>query len=122
MVCRTTKAALQSAELGFCADLDGPLCDDCGGGLADLSSGGNDSSSDATLAGADDIELPLVASFLHAPPYDVRPCNYPDSLAVIAGFIWVQWGENRVTAVLFIPYAVWVAFASLLNYSIYRLN
>jgi len=43
-------------------------------------------------------------------------------LAVIAGFIWVQWDENRVAAVLFIPYAVWVAFASLLNYSIYRLN
>ena len=43
-------------------------------------------------------------------------------LAVIVGFIWVQWGENRVAAGLFIPYAVWVAFASLLNYSIYRLN
>ena len=43
-------------------------------------------------------------------------------LAVIAGFIWVQWDENRVAAGLFIPYAVWVAFASLLNYSIYRLN
>ena len=43
-------------------------------------------------------------------------------LAVIVGFIWVQWGENRVAAVLFIPHAVWVAFASLLNYSIYRLN
>ena len=43
-------------------------------------------------------------------------------LAVIVGFIWVQWDENRVAAVLFIPYAVWVAFASLLNYSIYRLN
>ena len=43
-------------------------------------------------------------------------------LAVIVGFIWVQWDENRVAAGLFIPYAVWVAFASLLNYSIYRLN
>jgi len=43
-------------------------------------------------------------------------------LAVIVGFIWVQWRENRVAAGLFIPYAVWVAFASLLNYSIYRLN
>ena len=43
-------------------------------------------------------------------------------LAVIVGFVWVQWRENRVAAGLFIPYAVWVAFASLLNYSIYRLN
>jgi tryptophan-rich sensory protein len=37
-------------------------------------------------------------------------------------FIWVQWRENRFAAALFIPYAAWVAFASLLNYSIYRLN
>jgi len=43
-------------------------------------------------------------------------------LAVIIGFVWVQWRENRFAAALFIPYAVWVAFASLLNYSIYRLN
>ena len=43
-------------------------------------------------------------------------------LAVIVGFIWVQWRENRPAAVLFIPYAAWVAFASLLNYSLYRLN
>jgi len=42
-------------------------------------------------------------------------------LAVIVGFIWVQC-ENRLAAVLFIPYAAWVAFASLLNYSLYRLN
>ena len=42
--------------------------------------------------------------------------------AVIVGFIWVQWSENRLVAALFIPYAAWVAFASLLNYSIYRLN
>ena len=43
-------------------------------------------------------------------------------LAVIVGFIWVQWRGNRLAAVLFIPYAAWVAFASLLNYSLYRLN
>jgi translocator protein len=43
-------------------------------------------------------------------------------LAVIVSFIWVQWRENRVAAALFIPYAAWVAFASLLNYSFYRLN
>ena len=42
--------------------------------------------------------------------------------AVIVSFVWVQWRENRLAAVLFIPYAAWVAFASLLNCSIYRLN
>jgi tryptophan-rich sensory protein len=40
----------------------------------------------------------------------------------IAGFIARQWRHDRVTAWLFIPYAAWVAFASLLNYSLYRLN
>ena len=43
-------------------------------------------------------------------------------LAVIVSFVWVQWHENRLAAALFIPYTAWVAFASLLNYSIYRLN
>jgi hypothetical protein len=35
MVCRVTEADLQSAQLGFRADLDGPLCDDRSRGLAD---------------------------------------------------------------------------------------
>lgn len=43
-------------------------------------------------------------------------------LAVIISFVWVQRRENRFAAALFLPYAAWVAFASLLNYSIYRLN
>jgi benzodiazapine receptor len=43
-------------------------------------------------------------------------------LALIAGFIVVQWRDNRIASVLFIPYAAWVSFASLLNYSLYRLN
>lgn len=43
-------------------------------------------------------------------------------LALIVGFIAVQWRENRTAALLFIPYAAWVAFASVLNYSLYRLN
>jgi translocator protein len=41
---------------------------------------------------------------------------------VIVAFIWLQWRENRVAAALFVPYAAWVAFASLLNFSLYRLN
>ena len=43
-------------------------------------------------------------------------------LLVIVTFIVVQWRPNRTAALLFIPYAAWVAFASLLNYSLYRLN
>jgi translocator protein len=43
-------------------------------------------------------------------------------LAAITGFVYVQARENRTAALLFIPYAAWVSFASLLNYSLYRLN
>jgi tryptophan-rich sensory protein len=43
-------------------------------------------------------------------------------LILILTFIFVQWRENRMAALLFIPYALWVAFAALLNYSLYRLN
>jgi tryptophan-rich sensory protein len=40
----------------------------------------------------------------------------------ILAFIALQWPRDRLAASLFIPYAAWVAFASLLNFSIYRLN
>ena len=43
-------------------------------------------------------------------------------LAVVVGFIWVQASNDRPAAILFIPYAAWVAFASVLNYSLFRLN
>ena len=43
-------------------------------------------------------------------------------LALILSFIALQWRRNRTTAILFVPYALWVAFASLLNYSLYHLN
>lgn len=43
-------------------------------------------------------------------------------LAVILSFIVVSWRQDREAALLFIPYAVWVAFASLLNASILALN
>jgi tryptophan-rich sensory protein len=43
-------------------------------------------------------------------------------LATIVGFIWVQSRDNRLAAGLFIPYAAWVSFASMLNYNLYRLN
>jgi len=43
-------------------------------------------------------------------------------LAVILAFIANRWQPDRLTAWLFMPYAAWVAFASLLNFSIGVLN
>lgn len=43
-------------------------------------------------------------------------------LALIVGFIAVTWKTDRLSALLFLPYAAWVAFASTLNLSIAILN
>jgi tryptophan-rich sensory protein len=43
-------------------------------------------------------------------------------LGVILGFIATAWRSDRVAAWLFAPYAAWVAFASLLNGSIWMMN
>ena len=43
-------------------------------------------------------------------------------LAAIAAFIALQWRADRIAALCFVPYAAWVAFATVLNWSIYRLN
>jgi translocator protein len=43
-------------------------------------------------------------------------------LAAIFGFIATAWRLDRVAAWLFVPYAAWVAFASVLNGSLYLLN
>ncbi|HWM81644.1 MAG TPA: TspO/MBR family protein [Pseudolabrys sp.] len=43
-------------------------------------------------------------------------------LAVILVFIATSWRRDRPAALLFIPYAAWVAFASVLNASILVLN
>lgn len=42
--------------------------------------------------------------------------------AVIVAFIVVSWRQDRVSALLFVPYAAWVGFASTLNLSIGLLN
>ena len=41
---------------------------------------------------------------------------------MILAFIAAAWSRDRVSALLFVPYAAWVAFATLLNASIWRLN
>ncbi len=43
-------------------------------------------------------------------------------LAVILAFIVQRWHADSVSALLFVPYACWVAFATLLNASIVVLN
>ena len=43
-------------------------------------------------------------------------------LAVIIAFIGVSRPRDRVAALLFVPYATWVAFAAVLNASIWWLN
>lgn len=43
-------------------------------------------------------------------------------LATILAFIAAVWKLDRPSAWLFVPYAAWVAFASLLNAAIWRLN
>jgi benzodiazapine receptor len=43
-------------------------------------------------------------------------------LVAILGFIASSWRRDRVAAFLFAPYAVWVAFASMLNGSILASN
>lgn len=43
-------------------------------------------------------------------------------LATVLAFIAATWNLDRFAAWLFVPYAAWVAFASLLNGSIWALN
>jgi tryptophan-rich sensory protein len=43
-------------------------------------------------------------------------------LAAILAFIAVSWRTDRISAWMFVPYAAWVAFASVLNLSIAVLN
>ncbi len=42
--------------------------------------------------------------------------------ASIIGFILTSWNRDRVSALLFVPYALWVGFASVLNFAVAVLN
>ena len=43
-------------------------------------------------------------------------------LAVIIGFLATSWRTDRIAAILFIPYLIWVSFASYLNTGLVVLN
>jgi translocator protein len=43
-------------------------------------------------------------------------------LITVAGFIMTIWRQDKIASLLFAPYAVWVAFASVLNGAIWLLN
>lgn len=42
--------------------------------------------------------------------------------AAILAFIVQQWNSDRISSVLFLPYATWIGFASMLNLAIVGLN
>jgi translocator protein len=42
--------------------------------------------------------------------------------AVILTFIVLQWKRDRISSVVFFPYAAWIGFASMLNLAIVSLN
>lgn len=43
-------------------------------------------------------------------------------LMTIVGFIITTWRGDRISALLFLPYAAWVSFAAVLNYQFWQLN
>jgi tryptophan-rich sensory protein len=43
-------------------------------------------------------------------------------LAAVLAFIAASWRQDRVAALMFAPYAAWVAFASVLNGAVWMLN
>ena len=43
-------------------------------------------------------------------------------LITIAGFIAAAWRQDRLASLLFVPYAAWVGFATVLNAALLRLN
>ncbi|WP_077962694.1 TspO/MBR family protein [Ensifer adhaerens] len=43
-------------------------------------------------------------------------------LIAVAGFVVASWQRDRLSALLFLPYLAWVAFATVLNGSIFLMN
>jgi translocator protein len=57
---------------------------------------------------------------LHRP--DIALADIVALLVFILGFVTTAWRHSRAASALFIPYALWVGFATALNFAIVRLN
>jgi len=72
--------------------------------------------------------LQMVLNFLWSPVFFGKQLMGPGLviilllLASIISFIAVTWNKDRLSASLFLPYCVWVSFASVLNLSLLLLN
>ena len=72
--------------------------------------------------------LQLALNFLWSPVFFGLQLIAPALLVVAAmlvsilAFIGIAWQRDRLAALLFVPYAAWVAFATLLNAAIWQLN
>jgi translocator protein len=72
--------------------------------------------------------IQLGLNFLWSPTFftahrlDVALAIIVALLATIIAFIVVSWKQQRTAALLFIPYAAWVGFATLLNAALLSLN
>jgi tryptophan-rich sensory protein len=72
--------------------------------------------------------LQLGLNFLWSPVFfgghriDIALALIAVLLASILGFIATAWPRDRVAALLFAPYALWVAFAAALNAAFYWIN
>ncbi len=72
--------------------------------------------------------LQMVLNFAWSPIFfslhriDVSLAVIGALLATIVAFVRRQWQDDRVAALLFIPYALWVGFATALNAALVLLN
>lgn len=74
------------------------------------------------LVGAARVELLWTPIFFAAHQIGLGLAVILLLLGTILAFITASWREDRAAAMLFLPYAAWVAFASVLNGSILALN
>ena len=70
----------------------------------------------------------LVLNFAWSPVFFTAHLMWPAFVTIasmfvlIVTFIVMQWRKDRIAALLFVPYACWVGFASVLNFAVNVLN
>ena len=74
------------------------------------------------VARPDGAQLRVDAGVLRAASAGVALGIILALLVLILAFIATRWRADRTSAMLFVPYAAWVAFATVLNASIVALN